>query len=70
MKSVKGMTWGSPEFVAAAKAAEQEGEALHEVNRLLDQLELAELSDAEWRRVRRRVAYMFELYEECDCDCY
>lgn len=70
MKSVKGMTLGSPEFVAVAKAAEQEGEALHEVNRLLDKLELAELSDAEWHKFRRRVAYMFELHEECDCECY
>lgn len=26
MKSVKGMTWGSPEFVATVKAAEREGE--------------------------------------------
>ncbi len=70
MKSVKGMTWGSPEFVAMAKVAEQEGEALHEANHLLDELELAELSDAEWRKVRRRVAYMFELHEECDCNWY
>ncbi|MEK0286506.1 hypothetical protein [Caldifermentibacillus hisashii] len=32
MKSVKGLIWGTPEFVRIAKVAEREAEAYYEIN--------------------------------------
>lgn len=66
MTSVKGMTWGTAEFIAIAKAAEAEGEEKATVERLVDELEKAEMSNETWNNARDRVAYMFEL---CDGDC-
>jgi len=34
MSSVKGMTWGTPEFIAIAKAAEREGEMTHAIGEI------------------------------------
>lgn len=42
-RSVKGLTWGTPEFVAIAKEAEREGEAMRKVDDLLDELEMNDL---------------------------
>lgn len=66
MTSVKGMAWGTPEFIAIAKTAEAEGEEKATVERLIDELEKAEMSNETWNNARDRVACMFEL---CDGDC-
>lgn len=66
MISVKGMTWGTPEFITIAKRAEAQGEADQIVEEAVEVIEFSEMSTDCWERVRERVAEMFDL---CDGDC-
>lgn len=71
MKSVKGMslrglTWGTPEFIEKAKAAEIEGEARYEVNRRLEELEEMEMPDEVRQETKDYAATIFEL---CGGEC-
>ncbi|MEK3887313.1 hypothetical protein [Bacillus sp. FSL K6-3431] len=57
MKSVKGMTWGTPEFTAIAKAAEREGEAnetIENITEMADEIYLGSygLNDEQKRELR------------------
>jgi hypothetical protein len=66
MTSVKGLTWGSPEFVRIAKAAELEGESRHEADQLLDELETMEMSRETFYHAQSRARDIFEL---CGGEC-
>lgn len=61
MKSVKGMTWGNPEFVALAKKAEAEAEVDFAVEQALDTIEMAEMPADCFDKARERVSIIFEL---------
>jgi hypothetical protein len=66
MTSVKGLTWGSPEFVRIAKSAELEGESRHEADQLLDELESMEMSVETFYHAKYRACDIFEL---CGGEC-
>lgn len=74
MGSIKGMVWGTPEFIHIAKQAEKQGE-LQEAMDKVDEISLLELSldIAEWSELRSYVADEFGLentYRDCDCECF
>ncbi len=66
MKSVKGLTWGTPKFVEIAKAAEREGEARYEIDRMLGEFELMEIPQEVYGEARAYAATIFEL---CGGEC-
>jgi hypothetical protein len=66
MTSVKGLMWGSPEFVRIAKSAELEGESRYEVDQLLDELETMEMSSRTFYHAQSRARDIFEL---CGGEC-
>lgn len=74
MGSIKGMVWGTPEFIHIAKQAEKQGE-LQEAMDKVDEIGLLELTlnIAEWSELRSYVADEFGLentYRDCDCECF
>ena len=74
MTSVKGMVWGTPEFIVAAKNGENRV-SLKEAKDQIEELGLLELllSDSDWSELRSHVADEFELentYRDCDCECF
>lgn len=74
MTSVKEMTWGSPEFVAVAKACENEGNTdlafVEAVEKVLEMVDKSEMTVDCYDKQREKVMEAFDLHEECDCDCY
>ncbi len=66
MKSVKGLTWGRPEFIEKAKTTELEGEARDEVTRKLDEIEALAMTlpEAIFEEARARAAIIFELHDD------
>ena len=69
MKSVKGLTWGTPEFIEIAKQGELEGETKYESDRLLGELEMMEMPLEVRREAKGYAAVIFELCGgECEWD--
>lgn len=72
MTSVKGMTWGTPEFIASAKKAEAEAQADEKFTSLVTDLcvtvENTPISMDCYNRGRYDVKYAFDLYELDDID--
>lgn len=70
MTSVKGMTWGSPEFVAVTKAAERDGTTDEQFAGLVEQVIEATIemnvSKACYEKARRALSDAFAL--GCDCE--
>lgn len=70
MKSVKGMTWGIPEFVALAKKAEAEAEAKYVMETALDSVEkndcIDKVSYEVFENCRQQAKYLFELFDETE----
>ncbi|MFS0643864.1 hypothetical protein [Siminovitchia sp. 179-K 8D1 HS] len=65
-QSVKGLTWGTSKFTEIAKRGECEGEAKHEVNRLLSEIELLDMPPKVFEEARADAAIIFEL---CGGEC-
>jgi len=72
--SLRGLTWGSPEFVAIAKAAEEEGKQDDHFIRMVDEVctmvNEINISAVGYENCRYKLKEAFDFYEECDCECY
>ncbi|CAM3631510.1 hypothetical protein [Mesobacillus zeae] len=72
MTSVKGMTWGTPEFTALAKKAERSAQADGEFRELVSDVckavETTPISDDCRLKARYEIKYAFDLYELDDID--
>ena len=63
---MNGLTWGTPEFISIAKRGEQEGEANHEVARLLTEIESLDMPPKVFEEARSYAAIIFGL---CGGEC-